>query len=68
MDPLRDPSNPERTGTYVAGSPYRCHACTAISDAQQSFAKDLSPEHHDVMNGLSWLVEYVPRAPRPHPA
>lgn len=54
-DPLRDPNNPDRTGEYVAGLPYRCHACTALDKRLAGM------QHPEEARLLRFPVTFVPR-------
>lgn len=60
MSPDHDPRDPASLAVYEAGAPFRCHACTALAQAQQEREHALK-DNPDAMAGLKWGVELVDR-------
>lgn len=61
MSEDHDPGNPAAASVYVAGAPWRCHACTAVAHAERVYRESLHDDHVHEMDGLAFGVELVPR-------
>ena len=56
--PDNDRANPDHTGHYEAGAPYRCFACTVKLRAQRRYGEMFG---QDINDGAYWVAEWLPR-------